>query len=305
MRRKSRWPGQRRAKRIATARNEEPAIAAKPQKDDVAAAPPEAPAANEPAVPRQYLTLGSADPQSGYSGLYYFDNHGAALECHRTERQEISIGRGSTAATLAGSPCRARWGAEPKSTSSARALPAALAKASGDLPPGLAVGDVIQSIDGQPIADERALDDYLTEKTRPGQSVVLSVVRKASATNPLTFTAAAQAAAAGHRASGKAQYATPAGIKFLPTTDPLSLLLTLDTIGTRPIKASETEIAGLPSLYHSNWQVERQGADFIEFSFTLDEVNAEENRQDRLAEDREALLACRRPRRPRRQRPII
>src|SRR5688500_6989281 len=27
-----------------------------------------------PVTPRQWLTLGSADPASGYSGLYYFDN---------------------------------------------------------------------------------------------------------------------------------------------------------------------------------------------------------------------------------------
>src|SRR5262245_1119979 len=34
-----------------------------------------------PAIARQWFTLGSADPDSGYSGLYYFDNRGAAVEC--------------------------------------------------------------------------------------------------------------------------------------------------------------------------------------------------------------------------------
>ena len=61
------------------------------------------------------------------------------------------------------------------------------------------------------------------------------------------------------------------GLKVLPL-DPLSLLVTFDAIGTATIKPDHEEIADLPSLYDSNWTVEQQGEDFIEFSFMLDEA---------------------------------
>src|ERR1051326_497221 len=49
--------------------SDEPKPAAADEKPESAIGP--APAA--PLLPRQWLTLGSTDPSSGYSGLYYFD----------------------------------------------------------------------------------------------------------------------------------------------------------------------------------------------------------------------------------------
>src|SRR5204863_5467689 len=66
--------------------------------------------------------------------------------------------------------------------------PAALAKTIGADPAGLAVGDVIQTIDGLPVADAEALTSYLSEKKQPGQSVSLGVTRKGVA-EPIQFTA--------------------------------------------------------------------------------------------------------------------
>ena len=70
--------------KAAGAVKDDPAPAADPKPradlpEDPAQAVVRAAPAPAPAVPRQWLTLGSADPESGYSGLYIFDNHGAAV----------------------------------------------------------------------------------------------------------------------------------------------------------------------------------------------------------------------------------
>jgi YidC/Oxa1 family membrane protein insertase len=48
--------------------------------------------------------------------------------------------------------------------------------------------------------------------------------------------------------------------------------MTLDTVGTKNVRPDAAEIARLPSLFNSNWELDKQGEDFVEFSFTLDDA---------------------------------
>jgi YidC/Oxa1 family membrane protein insertase len=231
-----------------------------------------------PAVSRQWLTLGSADPDSGYSGLYYFDNHGAAVECvelngkHYKSVEDYSGYLGRLTLTK-----HADGGAEVHVVGAG--TPAALAKSTGNSPPGLMIGDVIKSIDGVTVDDELAVKSVL-EKTRPGQSIALAIKRK-DIDQPLQFTALLSRRPLEVVRPESHTYKLANGdIKILPQ-DPLSLLMTLESVGlgSQRIKEDQekragplAEIGGLPSLYHSNWKVEQTGLDFVEFSFLLDEV---------------------------------
>jgi len=249
------------------AAKDDPAPAADPKPPAAAPEDPAQPVVRAaPVASRQWLTLGSADPSSGYSGLYYFDNHGAALESVELNGKKYAsvqhfhgyLGRvapaGGAVVNVVGP-----------------GTPAALATTTGNTPPGLAIGDVIQSIDGLPMADWDDVEDYLRKKTRPGQPVKLEITRKGIA-QPLTFTATLGQSPLAVVQPEKHEFKMPGGgLKILPT-DPLSLLLTLERVGTQSIKPDAKEIAGLPSLHDSNWTVEQQGDDFIEFSYTLDQA---------------------------------
>jgi YidC/Oxa1 family membrane protein insertase len=216
-----------------------------------------------PSVARQHLTLGSADPNSGYGGVYYFDNHGAALECVELNGKKYKsvedysgyFGRLALSDAEGG-------GAEVNVVGAG--TPAALAKAGGDLPPGLVIGDIIQSIDGQPVADGKSFESYLREKTRPKQSVALSVVRKGAA-HPIQFTAVLARRPLALVQPERHEYTLPGGRHVDLSLDPLSLLLTLE------LRPDDKDASGLNLLYDSNWTVEQQGEDFVEFSFALDE----------------------------------
>jgi YidC/Oxa1 family membrane protein insertase len=242
-----------------------PATDPKPPAD-----PPEDPAQPAvraaPAAPRQWLTLGSADPASGYSGLYYFDNHGAALEC-----VELNGKKYASVQHFHGYLGRVAPGGGATVNVVGPGTPAALATSTGNTPPGLAVGDVIQSIDGLPMADWEEVEDYLHKKTRPGQQVKLEVIRKGIA-QPITFTATLGQTPLAVVQPEKHRYKRPRGLDFESSEDPLSLLLTLERVGTQSIKPDAKEIAGLASLHDSNWIVEQQGDGFIEFSYTVDQA---------------------------------
>jgi YidC/Oxa1 family membrane protein insertase len=228
-----------------------------------------------PVVPRQWLALGSADPSSGFSGVYYFDNQGAAVECVELNGKHFDsvedytgyLGHLNLTTVEDGG---ARVNIVGVGT------PAALAKSNDGGPAGLVVGDVIQQIDSEPVGSAQSLTRYLERKTKPGQSVVLTVKRK-DAEQPREFTAAlVRRPLEVVRQEWKGQPVEDPG----ELHDPLSLLLTIDSIGggVQRIKDDDEKVAGqmaelkgLPSLYRSNWTVEQQGSDFIEFSFTLDE----------------------------------
>jgi len=185
------------------ARKEAPAAEDLVRRPEVEPAKPQIAAPAASSAPRQYFTLGSADPETGYSALYYFDNQGAAVKCVELNGkryksvEELSgyLGRLELSNALGG-------GAEVNVVG--RGTPAALATASGNVPPGLVVGDVIQKIDGQPVSDRASLEEYLREKKRPGQSATLSVRRKEGGSPAHRVQRRAHALAAGRRAAGAA-----------------------------------------------------------------------------------------------------
>jgi YidC/Oxa1 family membrane protein insertase len=224
--------------------------------------------AKTPEFPREWVALGSADPTSGFAGVFYFDNRGATVECVELNGKSYKsvedysgyLGRLNLTTYLPG-------GAEIQVV--APGTPAALAKSAGAAAPGLAKGDIIQTIDEKPVSDVVAVTEYLHEKTRPGQSIAIGVTRDGA---PLKFTATLTRRPLEVVQPESHTYKTPGGgLKFLPQ-DPLSLELTLDTIGRKSLRAEDHEIDGLPSLYNSAWKIEDRGPDFVEFSFALDEA---------------------------------
>src|SRR5262245_23227775 len=213
-----------------TKENEKPAEATRAESPDatVRAAPV------VPAIARQWFTLGSADPQSGYSGVYYFDNHGAAVECVELNGRYRSVEDYTGYLGRLNLTTHADGGAEVNVVGAG--TPAALAKSTGAASPGLMVGDVIQSIDSVPVDAELEVANYL-RKTRPGQSIALTVKRKGVA-QPLQFTA--QLTRRPLEVVNREWKGQPAeDIEDLH--DPLSLLLTMESIGPGSARIKEDQ----------------------------------------------------------------
>jgi YidC/Oxa1 family membrane protein insertase len=221
-----------------------------------------------PTVPREWTALGSADPASGYAAVFYFDNRGATVEC-----VELNGNRYRSVEDYSGYLGRLNLTTAPGGGAEilvvAPGTPAGLAKSAGAAAPGLAVGDIIQTIDEKPVADAIAVIEYLHEKTRPGQSIALGITRGGA---PLMFTAVLTRRPLEVVQPESHTYKMPkGGVKILPQ-DPLSLELTLDTIGRKSLRTEDHEIDGLPSIYNSTWKIEDRGPDFVEFSFAIDQA---------------------------------
>lgn len=237
---------------------------------EVKAAPVPGPAAL-PTVAHQFGVMGSLDPASHYQMLVTWDNHGAVIE-----RVELNSPRYKSVEDFTGYLGHLDFidgksgGAEVQVVGPG--TPAALAKpVTGNLAPGLQIGDIIEQIDGRPVADRRVVEEYLREKTRPNQNIILTV-KRAGIEKPISLTATLTRRPVEVVRPERHTFKTPdGGMKILPQ-DPLSLLLTLDNIGGRGVRTGDEEFIELPSLYHSNWNVESSGPDFVEFSFTLDEA---------------------------------
>lgn len=247
---------------------------------------PEAPrvAAPRPAVSPAQGTLGSLDPstENPYKLLVHWNNRGAAIE--RVELvgywavDHYSGHLGHLALTDA---------------PSGGALVNIVGPGTAAAIAGLVPGDVIQQIDELPIVSPLALENYLEERTRPGQTVALMVQRQGAATS---ITLSAQLTRRPLEIVKPEAHIFPlpgGGLQAFPP-DPLSLLLTLDSVAGRALRPGESELTGLPSLYNANWEIEQQGPDFVEFSFTLDEdALAAAGKQGRLKIVKRYTLASR------------
>jgi YidC/Oxa1 family membrane protein insertase len=254
------------AEQAEDAKQEEPKKGEKkaeeaPKKPEVEPARPKVAAPDAAKNAREWVTIGSADPASGFGGLYYFDSQGAAVETVELngKRYKSVEDQGGYLARLAPSPA-AEGGAEVHVVGAG--TPAALAKAAGNVAPGLAVGDVIKSIDGVAISSGEALEEYLKKKTHPGERVLLRVVRS-GVKEPIEFTAVLA------RWPVAVVKKEPREVGGVIEYDPLSLLVTLESIGSA--RADEKDERGLFSLAEANWKVENRGEDFVEFSYTLSE----------------------------------
>lgn len=235
--------------------------------------------AARPAVAQQWLTLGSVDPQSPYRLLLTFTNRGAALqraELSSPEYRDLEDTRGylGNLALTDAKQC-ARINVVGHGT------PAAGAQCTqGERGTGLRSGDVIVQVNGTKL-DSGPLQGYadhcdeLLGHTEPGQTLTLRV-RPADAP-----------AGSGKLLTYTAQL-TPPPMEVIqperkdihdPTSpwQPLSFLTSFsrmgeETIGSPTSGFSRQEIAGLPSLRESNWEVlKTDSPDEVAFRFVLNE----------------------------------
>ena len=225
---------------------------------------PDKPAADPPAVKPAVATarkrgaMGSLDPKSPYKMLVEWDSQGAAVA-------RVELNSYNNVEDLSG--YLGHLGLSRRDDGAAvvnvvgRGTPAAIA--------GLKAGDVITAIDGQAV-DFGSFESKL-QKTHPEQQVKLTVERTGSA-SPINYTVKLiRRPLEVVRPETRVLPTDDGGVKVLGT-NPLSLLVTLDTVGTKNVRENASEIAGLPSLFNSNWEIDEQGEDFVQFSFTLDEA---------------------------------
>jgi len=207
-----------------------------------------------PAVARRRVTLGSLDPASGYTMLVTLDNLGGSIErIEFNDRfhdlDDFSGYIGHLALT------DAKKGAVVNVVGPG--TPAALAKGD-DGSTGLRVDDVLTAVDGVSITSAADFEKHLEKKTKPKDQIEITLERGAgAATTKIRFMATlirrplelirpednsgAEPVDKLHDAWG------PVG--------PPSFRLTLRQVGETTTKTREEELEGLPSLYHSNWEV--------------------------------------------------
>jgi YidC/Oxa1 family membrane protein insertase len=168
------------------------------------------PQAEQEAVPTQWLTLGSVDPNSPYRMGVTLTNRGAAIERIEMSSQRLRDLEDETGylGHLAATDADEKQGAVVHAV--VDGTPAAEA--------GLKPGDVIVELDGQPVKEAIDLRTLL-RRTRRGQQIAI-VVKRDGQTQP------AMTARLERR---PIEVVRPEG------TDPLSLLLTLDQLGAKTI----------------------------------------------------------------------
>lgn len=214
-------------------------------------------------APERWATLGSADPAGRHSLLVTFNARGAAIE-----RVEVSSPRyrdleddrgylGHLAPSLSGS------GAGVVVNVVGAGTPAALAKiegAAGDA--GLKVGDVILDANGTEIRRVSDFDKSLAT-TKPGQEFKLKVQRGNE-----TLTLATQL--------GRRPLEVLRPEPDAPAHDPLSFLLTLDSVGSgkkaATVPVGEAEIDKIASLKNEAWELTQATGELVEFRFVLDDT---------------------------------
>ena len=238
-----------------------------------AAKEPAAPAPAERTVPQQRVTLGSMTPDSPYRLLVTLDNQGAAVErIELTERNESGRFRYRDLEASSGYLGQLAWSDVSAGGCLVNVVgpgtPAATAQAlTAGAKPGLQVGDVIVKVDGLAVRSAADAEDAL-RRTRPGDEVELTVTRPEHGQPvSLTFTAVLT--------QQPLSIIRPETNAELNQQDPLSFLLSLESIGTKAAESGNSELPHLPSLRNSNWEVQPLPAvndqPGVEFRFRLED----------------------------------
>ncbi|MEX2175532.1 MAG: YidC/Oxa1 family insertase periplasmic-domain containing protein [Pirellulaceae bacterium] len=233
-----------------------------PEQADGAGVPPDT-------DPPQRVSLGSADKTGIAKMLVTFNSRGAAVERVELNRYSDVENQGGYLGHLALSVAQP---AGVQVNFVGPGTPAALATSENPAAGvGLKPGDVIVAIDKQTIATPTQVERYLSTKTLPGERAAITVQR-AGLSQPVVFIAKLTRHLLDVVRPEDHVYETAEGkLQNLPS-DPLSLLLTLDSIGAKSVRPGASEIAGLPSLFKRNWEIDATGDDFVQFSYTLDEA---------------------------------
>jgi YidC/Oxa1 family membrane protein insertase len=217
---------------------------------DAAIAPAEVPA--EVPAPRMRRALGSLDPEAPAQVLYTLTSRGAAVErielageqFHDQDDWRGSMGHLAVEPVAGG----CRIGVVGPGTPAHRS--------------GLAVGDVIERVDGVSVADARALDRAF-DGTKPGGKVTVDYRRgDAAASCEVTLDRRPLEVV-------RPEYlAEPVENPDADPADPLSFRLSLESVDGRSRREPLAEIPGL-GLVDRDWQAEPLGDDGVRFSTRL------------------------------------
>lgn len=245
------------------------------------------PEETRPKVPREWVSLGSADHGDPYRMLVFLTNQGAAVErielndprygdLEDRPRKDLGGHIGFLAPTV---PAEGK-GLVVNVVAPGTPAAAAVCKAKG-VPPGLKVGDIIVAVgDVEPITAVGL--DRAIGAVRPGSELTLTVERGDSGPRkaldftvnvtrrPLTVVRREFPEIRNRHGRIDAAKAAKPRIAH-----PLSYLLTLEKIqlGKKSVSVDvgEREIEGLPSLHNENWVVVRdpKKSDEVAFEFVL------------------------------------
>lgn len=250
-----------------------------PEKTPPDKTPPETPADPEktPADPAETTTpavvararvmIGSLDPTSPFGMLVTLDSQGAAVE-----RVELTDPKYKDIEDQSGYCGHLSFAVVGRNTKDAAiqtvgpGTPAATAKpVDAAKSVGLKIGDVIREVNGTPIERGEEFESWLHKNSKPGQTIEVTVDRvTASKTESLVYKIALI-----RRPLEMIRPESRTTVNKSQVTDPLSFLLTLETLQGESIKASDEEIRKLPSLYDTNWEISEQTADSVVFTKTL------------------------------------
>lgn len=231
------------------------------------------PAPAEPDAKPQWITLGSADPASGYRMLVTLTNMGAAVE-----RIALNNPRYLDLADRSGYLGYLALDNVPK-------LGGALVRVVGKGTPadlaGIQVGDVIVDLNGAVVTSADQFDKLLGT-TRPRRQATLTVLRegrKEKLTAKLVWRPLEVV-----RPEWKTE---PLDVVHPGKHDPFSLLLTLQTLDTKSITAPEDggvgkELAGL-DLWNGAWQTGEVTPDEVTFRKQLPKFGLELTKRFTLA----------------------
>ncbi|WP_254507351.1 YidC/Oxa1 family insertase periplasmic-domain containing protein [Anatilimnocola floriformis] len=232
--------------------------------------PKVAPADTEPRpaiIPRQRVMIGSLDPKSPYGMLVTLDSQGAAVE-----RVELTDPRYKDIEDLGGYCGHLGFEVIGRSTKDnviqtvGPGTPAASAvPVDSTKPVGLKPGDVIRDANGTPIERGEQFEKWLHDKTKPGQSVEVTVDRvNAGKVESLVYKLSLI-----RRPLEMIRPETRTTVNKSQVTDPLSFLLSLETLQGVTVKGNQDEIRGLPSFHESNWELGEQSESSVVFTKTL------------------------------------
>ena len=246
-----------------------------------------------PAISPALITLGSMDQSSGYFILATLNNRGGTVErielTERNEKGKLKYCRVDTPSGYLG-----YLALEPSTASDGGIIrvvgpgtPAAIAKSqTADVPDGLRSGDLIVAIGSKAISGPTEINRLL-DKTKPGEELIVEVVRPTDSATAAAAVDSAVDAAVANTADKIAvtlkftatltehpldlvRLASTGGVdEVLGNFDRLSCRLTLSQVGQKSIPTGKSAIEGLEWISEALYKHEVKSTETQEAIFTL------------------------------------
>lgn len=206
----------------------------------------------------ELISLGSMDPDDGYSLLVTLNSRGAGVErvevTGTDEDGELAYRRVDVRHGYLGY-LGTRDGLDPPSGGIRGANVRVVGRGTPADRAGIRVGDVIRQIDGVAVEDEDSVDAALLE-TRPGDVVEINLDRGGS---PRTVRATLT-----HHPLDLIRLATTAGVDQVPgNLTRLSCLMTLSAAGNTTLEAKSDTVDGWPDAAATIWRPDFSADDVI------------------------------------------